>query len=589
MQKKMLLVAALSTLTATSAMASVWVGDVSNDWNNAANWDSDPANPSGDFIINNTAGPGIYPVISATPGFTPVDIRIGTAGGTGRVDQVGGTVGTGNGNWFFLGYVGSNATYNLADTAAGGGTYTGFGTGSGNLNIGGALQNGNFLIGLDNGTVSTLNVNTSGTLAAGGIFLGAVGTSSGNMNVDAGTVNVAGELQVGANFFAQGMGTSNYKQSGGTVTSDIFVMVRGANNASTMVANATVTGGVLNTKRYFTLGFAASASSNATFNLSGGTVNVNTAGGGNMEMAVFDPTKNTFNLNSGALNLMNNAGILYGAGGNHSGVSTINQNGGTVTFYSDNGVTVGGTGLINLGNGGSTGTETYNLNGGVLIVPSITKTAAGATGIFNFNGGQLHPTAATTTFLQGLTRANVRNGGATIVANADITIAQALVHSNISGDNAKDGGLLKMGNNILTLTGVNTYTGDTLILGGGINLSDNAALSFVIGASGINNKVLGAAVFNIDGDFLLDLTGAATTVGSSWNLVDAASLAEVYGATFSIPGFTESSNVWTADVSGARYQFSESTGILQVVAIPEPASLALLGMGAIAVRRSRKA
>ncbi len=589
MQKKMVLItAAMAALTA-SAMASNWVGDVSNDWNNAANWDSDPVAPSGDYIINNTAGPGVFPVINATPTFVPVDVRVGTGGANGRIDQIAGTVGTGNGNWFFLGYQGGSATYNLADTAAVGGTYTGFGTGSGNLNIGGATQNGNFLIGLDNGTVSTLNVNTTGTLAASGIFLGSAGASSGNMNVDAGTVNVAGEIQVGANFFNQGMGTSSYKQSGGTVTSDVFVMVRGNNNASTMIANATVSGGVLNTKRFLTLGFAASAASNATFTLSGGTVNVNTNGGGHLEMAVFDPTQNTFNVNSGALNLMNNASILYGAGGNHSGVSTINQSGGVVTFYADNGVTVGGTGVINLGNGGSTGTETYNLNGGALIVPGITKTSAAATGIFNFNGGQLDATGASTTYMQGLTRANVRNGGAIIVANANITIAQPLLHSNIGGDNAKDGGLTKIGNNILTLTGVNTYTGDTLILGGGLTLADDAALSFVIGASGINNKVLGAAAFNIDGDFLLDLTGAATTVGSSWNLVDAASLADVYGATFSIPGFTEASNVWTADISGARYEFSEATGILQVIVIPEPATATLLGMSVMVLRRSRKA
>jgi hypothetical protein len=84
-----------------------WVGDTSSDWNTATNWSDDifPAAP-GDAIINNTAGPGVFPVITADGAFTPRDIRVGTAGvgTTGRIDHRSGTIGTGDGNWFFLGY-----------------------------------------------------------------------------------------------------------------------------------------------------------------------------------------------------------------------------------------------------------------------------------------------------------------------------------------------------------------------------------------------------------------------------------------------------------------------------------------------------
>src|SRR6185436_20019879 len=108
----------------------------------------------------------------------------------------------------------------------------------------------------------------------------------------------------------------------------------------------------------------------ATMTNSGGTINVKTGTtDGDLEMAVFDPTVNTFNQNSGSVKLQINSTIIYGAGGNHSGTSTFNQNGGTVTFYSDGGTTVGGTGSINLGNGNSTGTYAYNLNAGTLTVP----------------------------------------------------------------------------------------------------------------------------------------------------------------------------------------------------------------------------
>src|SRR5688572_7983984 len=120
-------VAGLSLLgsPATQSAYGQWVGDVNSDWNNAANWNGD-AFPTGNATINNTAGPGVFPVISANSAFTPVDIFVGTGGNTARVDHTAGTAGTGSGNWFFLGITGANATYNLADTSGTGGTYTGF-------------------------------------------------------------------------------------------------------------------------------------------------------------------------------------------------------------------------------------------------------------------------------------------------------------------------------------------------------------------------------------------------------------------------------------------------------------------------------
>ena len=118
---RLILVISMLCLLASGTARGGWIGGSNSDWNTAANW-SGGSFPAGDAIIDNTAGPGVFPVISANSAFTPVDVRIGTTGGTGRVDQTAGTAGTGNGNWMFLGYVGSNATYNLANTAGSGGT-----------------------------------------------------------------------------------------------------------------------------------------------------------------------------------------------------------------------------------------------------------------------------------------------------------------------------------------------------------------------------------------------------------------------------------------------------------------------------------
>lgn len=532
--------------TTATVADTVWTGAVSQDWKNAFNWSNGVPQenaPQWSAFINTATGN--FPSITSA-GTYQGDWDVVVGGGTnGRLDQSAGTVATGNGNWFFLGWQGAQATYNQ--------------TGSGSLRVGGlTTPTGNMLVGLDNGTVSTWNVNTTGTALAGGIFAGCNGAATGIINMTAGTVDASGEMQVGGSFFNNG-GTGQLNMSGGTMTANIVSFARGGNNVAAVSGTGVISGGTLNSRQWFTLGFAGSSTNNASVTNNGGTINVNTAGGGVMEMGVFDATTNLFTLNSGSLNLQNNAGMGFGQGGNHTGASTFVQNGGSVTFFSDAGSNVGGTGSLNLGNGGSTGTYAYDLNGGTLTTPSISKAAAGANGAFNFNGGTLVAAGSTTSFMQGLTAANIRNGGAIInTSNSDITIAQPLL-------DAGTGGLTKQGAGTLTLAGANTYDGNTTVQSGGqLILADNASLRFVPGPSGVNNRITGSGAVQLDGDFFIDVTGASTTTGHSWTLVDVGSLAETYGSTFTVSGWTESSpGVWFSPT--APYRFTEATGILQVV------------------------
>jgi autotransporter-associated beta strand protein len=525
---------------------TVWTGAVSQDWKNPFNWSNGVPQenaPQWSAFINTATGN--FPSITSA-GTYQGDWDIVVGGGTnGRLDQSAGTVATGNGNWFFLGWQGAQATYNQ--------------TGSGSLRVGGlTTPNGNMLVGLDNGTVSTWNINTTGTALAGGIFAGCNGAATGIINMTAGTVDASGEMQVGGSFFNNG-GTGQLNMTGGTVTANIVSFARGGNNLAAVSGTGVISGGTLNSRQWFTLGFAGSSTNNATITQNGGTLNINTSGGGLLEMGVFDATTNLFTLNSGSLNLQNNAGIGFGQGGNHTGTSTFIQNGGSVTFFSDAGFNVGGTGSLNLGNGGSTGTYAYDLNGGTLTTPSISKAAAGANGAFNFNGGTLVATGSTATFMQGLTAANIRNGGAIIdTNNSDITIAQPLLDDGT-------GGLTKQGAGTLTLAGANTYDGNTTVQSGGqLILADNASLRFVPGPSGVNNRITGSGAVQLDGDFFIDLAGASTTPGHSWTLVNVGSLAETYGSTFTVSGWTEASpGVWVSPA--APFRFTEATGVLEVV------------------------
>lgn len=264
----------------------------------------------------------------------------------------------------------------------------------------------------------------------------------------------------------------------------------------------------------------------------------------------------------------------------------ILNNSGTLTIASGSvtaGTTVGTTyGLRYSGDG------TVNLDGGTLATSKVYKQSgtSGTSMIFNFNGGTLKASGGTVdpAFMTEITTANVKEGGAKIDTNGNnITVAQGLLHS---GAAATDGGLTKSGSGTLTLSGVNTYTGNTTIENGTFSLADNAGMKFVIGASGENNRIIGTGTGSLllDGDFTFDLSGAASV--GSWTIVDDFLMTTgTFGSNFTINGFTEtSSGIWES----GNYKFMESTGLLQTQAVPEPSLCTMLIMGFASVLILRK-
>ena len=205
--------------------------------------------------------------------------------------------------------------------------------------------------------------------------------------------------------------------------------------------------------------------------------------------------------------------------------------------------------------------------GGALKLNGHNQEVAGVYGAAGFDAGEITTSSAATL---------------TINNSADYDF-----EGNIGGAAGTAVALVKKGIGTQTLSGVNNYTGDTTVEDGTLTLASTGGLSFVIGASGVNNKITGdgaGQTVNLDGAFTFDLTGAGTTVGDSWTIVDYAGLAAVnVGATFAVTnaGWTETAGVWTGtDTNGATYAFSESTGVLAV--IPEPATMCLLAVGGAA-------
>lgn len=114
---------------------------------------------------------------------------------------------------------------------------------------------------------------------------------------------------------------------------------------------------------------------------------------------------------------------------------------------------------------------------------------------------------------------------------------------------------------------INTFTGDLVLTATSslFTVETGSNFTFAIGPSGVNNRIRGNGVLAVRGAFHLDLSASSRTYGDTWLLVAADTLNDSYGATFSIPGFTDADNdgVWLSD--DGDYQFSETTGTLTFI------------------------
>ncbi len=293
-------------------------------------------------------------------------------------------------------------------------------------------------------------------------------------------------------------------------------------------------------------------------------------------------SSNTFTRGDGTVNLNANTLTVTGSGSATSGRITIQANiSGTGSIVKD------GTNDLRL-SGANTFSGGLTLNSGTIGVFS-SATALGA-GTFTINGGTLQQANSTAVAYT----TNIQVGGAfSLTGTSDAgTLAGTMnlggtsrsitVSSNWTVSGAiSNGSLVKAGGGRLTLSGTNSYTGNTTVSAGSMVLSSTSETSFVIAGNGVNNQINGTAVISLDGSIVFDLSGADATIGNSWLIVDVTSLSETFGSTFSVTGFTDNlDNTWSQTIdAGKKYVFNEGTGILSVATIPEPSTWALLAAG----------
>ena len=318
---------------------------------------------------------------------------------------------------------------------------------------GGTMQNSRVLLGWGNGSNGTFQLDSGSVSATGASYVG-IGDSAaiGQLNVTGGTLIIDAPLIVAA-----GGSQGHIHQSGGTIVVSGGIQVARDNAGG--IGEITVSGGTLS-QNSGTDFFFGGGTSNGTLNVSGtGTVN---SGIGNMWIGLDDST-GTINISGGGRLFVPYAtSFPFFDGINGTGI--INLDGGTfalardITRYGDN----------------ARGSGTLNFNGGTLEV---------ATGYASDWGGIVAPTGYAGS---APVVAVVKGGGAIVDTNGQ----NALIGVPLT-DGGGGGGFTKNGGGTLTLNGPDTYTGNTTVNAGTLQINNpngnNSTSTVTIAARGLLN------------------------------------------------------------------------------------------------------
>ena len=298
-------------------------------------------------------------------------------------------------------------------------------------------------------------------------------TNSGttaNLVMNNGTLSTSSHLLIG-NFATQNKEVVNarYEQNGGTVNigSGVYIGYAGSGSSSQAISGElAVNSGELNVVAtlYASHGRRKFSGQTNRVSVNGGTLTVQDVIGVSYSQAAGDPAPSTIEVNGGEFNVNRNYTFAYRKDESH----------------------------------------TLELNGGVFRLGGYMKAtntvATGVSAAVKFNGGEYRPQSAAPSIDTAVDML-VGEGGA-IVSTEEVpggvcTLAASLKHDAALGG-AADGGLVKRGAGTLALSGVNAFTGRTVVEEGVLQaLSDDALPT-------VTEVRYGAT---------LDLGGASRTVG----------------------------------------------------------------------------
>jgi autotransporter-associated beta strand protein len=301
---------------------------------------------------------------------------------------------------------------------------------------------------------------------------------------------------------------------------------------------------------------------------------------------------------TGSVKILGSSGRLTATGGvtadaDSNGILVLNASAGAVLEFTTTSLNlkstgtflVDGPGTVELGVGGNTW-GTTRVNRGTLMMT--TANALPSTAILNVGSASaaaldLNGFNQTTGMLlstAGAATRTITNGSATAATLSINQTATGTYDGSLSGNMA----LVKTGASDLTITGAVTQTGNTFVNAGTLILSSTSNSTFTIGANHVNNQIGGTGIANLNGAFTFDLSGAGIAGGNFWTIVDVGTLTgAVFSGTFSVGGFTESSNVWTKSDGANTWTFTESSGVLALDVVPEPSTIGFLALSLVLV------
>jgi fibronectin-binding autotransporter adhesin len=519
--------------------------DQSGDWWTAQNWDAGvPAYGS----TANIANGGTATIASGLAGFSYLNLGGYTA--TGTVNMTGGSinvfateVGASRPGYFIqsggthtvaLGWalsIRNGGKYDLSGTgvlhAATSRVHTGDFTQSGGTHD---LTYGDLMVGLDVGSIGTYTLSGAGRLISETEYVGIDG-GVGTFTQKGGTNTVAYNLNIGNGSYTGVYGSGTYDLQGGSLTVD-----------------------------HVSVGYSAytGMAGTGSFQQSGGTCTI-----GGLYLGEY-PTYAPNLAFTGICNFSGGSSHVYYSYIGNRGIGNFTQSGGNITIED-----------LHLGQySGSQGT--YSLNGGTLTTMALS--GGSGTAVFNFGGGTLQAGAA---FSSSLPMTLTGNGG-----NAKLYTAGYDV--TLSGQLSGPGGLNKLGSNTLTLSGPNSYTGNTNVSAGTLTLA--RAGSLVMAVENADNSLISvasAAKLDLYGMIKLDI-GSVTVPSATWTLLSNSGTT-VYEPSFELSttdgaSFSQTSDRWYCITDAGRWTFAEATGVLSLTpVVPEPSTLALLGISAIAL------
>jgi autotransporter-associated beta strand protein len=133
----------------------------------------------------------------------------------------------------------------------------------------------------------------------------------------------------------------------------------------------------------------------------------------------------------------------------------------------------------------------------------------------------------------------------------------------------------KSGDGTMVLSAANTYTGNTTVDAGTLQITNTGGLRFIPSTNGVTNSVSnsGTGTLSFLGTVSLDLSAANTTLGNSWPLFSLTSYSGLtpVAVTSTLGSFTEvTPGIWEFPVTGAKWVFTESNGNLAYTVTATP-------------------